>query len=202
MKSYIKKNIEVQSIEYTGDMTAIFDLAENYGLKYKVDDNSVIQIETTKGFKIVDIGDFILLSDTGDFEAVSHDFFINHYFEKQDASEIEEENSTPEDTPILESKKKQSCVRSYFLEYFILFTIYIAFLIPFIITNVNYKKNISTVIQTVYQEEINKESKVLLEKTQVEAEQIIMQAKLDAIEEANQAFKNEMERLTNERIRK
>ena len=64
------------------------------------------------------------------------------------------------------------------------------------------KKTIKTTVEYICKEEIERESKLLLENTKLEANQIIVQAKEEAKKEADDAFIQEMERLTNERVKK
>ena len=74
-------------------------------------------------------------------------------------------------------------------------------MLPFIYIYI-VNKTIKTTVQFIEKEEIERESNLLLEKTKLEAQAIIDQAREEAIKEADESFRKEMERLTNDRVRK
>ena len=209
MQKFIKKNIEVQAIQYTGTPEDL-DEFTNLGLNYSYNsDEGTLSIVTSKGEAHGVIGDYIMMSVTGEFDICSQDKFEKLY-SAQDSEKVNipESSSTKTDTEqitemipekgrILKSLRKEliHIIIFYFLDFLL-----ICFL-PFI-TDVCVRRSIKTTVEYIYKDEIQRESKLLLEKTRLEAQAIIDQAKEEAEKEADKSFRKEMERLTNERVRK
>ncbi len=208
MQKFVKKNIEVQAVQYDGMPESLEELV-TLGLEYRLGEDSSITIVTPRGDVTGEIGDYILMSVTGDFEICNQDKFQKLYSAEIEQSESVEDNSNSASDNETESEdiiqKSQSSVKETFLNYFqislCLSNLLMLVILPFVMNSV-VKRTIKTSVETIYQEEIKRESDLLLEKTKTEAELIIDQAKKDAVLEADEAFRKEMERLTNERVKK
>lgn len=227
MEKFIKKNIEVEAIEFTGEASDLMDLENKSNLKYKTDGNKYF-IETAKGDKELEIGDFILLGINGEFDICKHDIFQKIYSPKQEKKEevnevdeknepiseqVEQKNNTPESEKQVanyEQKVEDSQPYSFvdvelcknIIRFIAIFNIilFVSISITLGIFISSSDKNIEKTIKIVCQEEIEKESKKLLEQAKIEATQIIEEAKTKAKQEADNSFRMEMQRLTNERI--
>lgn len=220
MQKFIKKNIEVQAIQYNGTPEALEEFA-NLGLNYSYNsEEGTFTIITSKGEVHGVIGDYIMMSVTGEFDICSQDKFEKLYSaeatteeesDKNESNEVEkdylhklhqlEEQRRKDRIELLERWHKERTQK-----YFVLITATIIFLfmtsmLPFIY-NYIVKKTIKTTVQFIEKEEIERESNLLLEKTKLEAQAIIDQAREEAIKEADESFRKEMERLTNDRVRK
>ena len=220
MQKFIKKNIEVQAIQYNGTPEALEEFS-NLGLNYSYNsDEGTFTIITSKGEVHGVIGDYIMMSVTGEFDICSQDKFEKLYSaeatteeesDKNESNEVEkdylhklhqlEEQRRKDRIELLERWHKERTQK-----YFVLITATIIFLfmtsmLPFIY-NYIVKKTIKTTVQFIEKEEIERESNLLLEKTKLEAQAIIDQAREEAIKEADESFRKEMERLTNDRVRK
>ena len=206
MQKFINKNIEVQAIQYTGTPEDL-DEFTNLGLNYSYNsDEGTFSIVTSKGEAHGVIGDYIMMSVTGEFDICSQDKFEKLY-SAQETEKISESLNTKADTEqiteiipekerLLKSLRKELIhIIFYFLDFLL-----ICFL-PFI-TDICVRRGIKTTVEYIYKDEIQRESKLLLEKTKLEAQAIIDQAKEEAKQEADESFRKEMERLTNERVRK
>ena len=210
MQEFIKKNIEVQAVQYDGMPESLEEL-NNLGLQYKLGEDSSITIITSRGEVTGEIGDYILLSITGEFEICNRDKFLKLYSEKKDEEPVQsvsqseikpEEPVQKEDEIISEPSKKNNF--SFFpnLNFITACIELIMIVLLPLIMNFVVKNSIKTTVENIYQEEIQEESNKLLNQTKIEAKALIDQAKKDAVLEADEAFKKEMERLTNERVKK
>lgn len=222
MKKFIKKNIEVQAVQYDGMPESVEELTA-LGLQYRLREDSSISIITSHGEVIGEIGDYILMSEvTGDFEICNQDKFQKLYSiqeEPVETTDSEEKNETENnDSKIKFSdytdkdtaahnkemwerwnrERLQKCI-AIIVAVFIF--IAMSAMLPYFYDSI-VKKTIKTTVEYICREEIERESKLLLEKTKLEANQIIEQAKEDAKKEADEAFRRELERLTNERVKK
>lgn len=220
MQKFIKKNIEVQAIQYTGTPEALEEFA-NLGLNYSYNsDEGTFTIITSKGEAHGVIGDYIMMSVTGEFDICSQDKFEKLYSaqedteDKNESNEAENEDSNKTDlyeshgytNPVDWHERWERWNKERLQKYFAIIAAAIIFLfmtsiLPYFYDHI-VKKTIKTTVQFIEKEEIERESKLLLEKTKLEAQAIIDQAKEDAKKEADESFRNEMERLTNERVRK
>ncbi len=225
MQKFVKKNIEVQAVQYDGMPESVEELTA-LGLQYRLREDSSISIITSHGEVVGEIGDYILMSEvTGDFEICNQDKFQKLYSadcqntvnEQVSVISDSETTSTEKTIEVPESSEtdtseedKQKCINNlpksvfgYTLMQLIIctFQLLMIVILPFVM-NSTIQKNIKITVESIYQEEIQKESDLLLEKTQSEAELLIEQAKKNAVLEADEAFRKEMERLTNERVKK
>ncbi|MCQ2596578.1 MAG: hypothetical protein MJ181_01910 [Treponema sp.] len=187
-QKYTKKNIEVQAIQFKGGLEQVQELSDK-GLKFVSlnDDNTLIQVKTSVGEINATIGDYILLGMNGEFTVCKENDFPKLY----------EETTPPKDTQV---KNPDSKTIFNFALLSITIVILISAISIFSYSSMN-KKNISKIVDICYQEKIEKESKQLLAKAQIEADEIITNAKKNAKEEAEKTFREEMTRITNERIR-
>ena len=78
MQKFIKKNIEVQAIQYTGTPESLEEF-ETLGLNYSYNDDGTFVINTTKGEVHGVIGDYIMMSVTGEFDICPQDKFEKLY---------------------------------------------------------------------------------------------------------------------------
>lgn len=221
MQKYIKKNIEVQAVQYDGMPESLEELTA-LGLQYRLGDNSSITIATPRGEVTGEIGDYILMSVTGDFEICNQDKFQKLYSIKEEpvgTTDSEEKNETEnndskikfpgytdKDTAAHNKEMWERGNRERLQKYFAIIValfifVFMSLMLPFFYNRI-VKKTIKTTVEYICREEIERESKLLLEKTKLEANQIIEQAKEDAKKEADEAFRRELERLTNERVKK
>lgn len=221
MQKFIKKNIEVQAVQYDGMPESLEELTA-LGLQYRLGNNSSITIATPRGEVTGEIGDYILMSVTGDFEICNQDKFQKLYSIQKEPVETtdsekktETENNDPKntfqdytdkDTAAHNKEMWERWNRERLQKYFAIIAalfifVFISLMLPFFYNRI-VKKTIKTTVEYICREEIERESKLLLEKTKLEANQIIEQAKEDAKKEADEAFRRELERLTNERVKK
>ncbi len=221
MQKFIKKNIEVQAVQYDGMPESLEELTA-LGLQYRLGDNSSITIATPRGEVTGEIGDYILMSVTGDFEICNQDKFQKLYSIQEEPVETtdsekktETENNdskntfqdyTDKDTAAHNKEMWERWNRERLQKYFAIIAalfifVFMSLMLPFFYNRI-VKKTIKTTVEYICREEIERESKLLLEKTKLEANQIIEQAKEDAQKEADEAFRRELERLTNERVKK
>ncbi len=206
MQKFIKKKIEVQAVQYDGMPESLEELV-TLGLDYRLGEDSSITIVTPRGEVTGEIGDYILMSVTGDFEICNQDKFQKLYSEENENQESEEISSSsadiPECTP--ENIKAKLIKKMNIQDWIKIITSFLDMLmliiVPFVM-DVMMQRSIKTTVEFIYKDEIQRESILLLEKTKAESLQIIEQAKKDAVIEADEAFKKEMERLTNERVKK
>lgn len=189
LKKYIKKSIEVYPIQYSGEIEQLGFLCEK-GLVYKSinDDNSLITIKTPKGDEPVKVGDYILIGLNGDFAVCKEENFNMLY---------EESN--------LDISIESSKIKSFFNTnniFYILVIIIISLISSiFMITYTSlYRSNINEIVNICYKNQIEEESNKLLAKTKIEADEIIKKANIQAKKEADETFKKEIERITNEKI--
>ena len=206
MQKFIKKNIEVQAVQYDGMPESLEELAA-LGLEYRLGEDSSITIVTPRGEVTGEIGDYILMSVTGDFEICNQDKFQKLYSEENETQESENVSSSSADvsecTPQLIRAKfiKKMNIQDWIQIITSFLDILMLMVVPFVM-DVMMQRSIKTTVEFIYKDEIQHESNLLLEKTKAESLQIIEQAKKDAVIEADEAFKKEMERLTNERVKK
>ena len=221
MQKFIKKNIEVQAVQYDGMPESLEELTA-LGLQYRLGDNASITIATPRGEVTGEIGDYILMSVTGDFEICNQDKFQKLYSIQEEPVETadsekktETENNdskntfqdyTDKDTAAHNKEMWERWNRERLQKYFAIIAalfifVFMSLMLPFFYNRI-VKKTIKTTVEYICREEIERESKLLLEKTKLEANQIIEQAKEDAKKEADEAFRRELERLTNERVKK
>ncbi len=218
MQKFIKNTIEVQALQYDGMPESLEELTA-LGLQYKIREDSSITIVTPHGEVSGEIGDYILMSVTGDFDICNQDKFQKLYSVQEDSEEIinSEKNPEPEknDSKIkfpgytnadvhheIWERWNSERLQKYFTIIISLFIfVFISLMLPFFYDKI-VKKTIKTTVEYICKEEIERESKLLLENTKLEANQIIVQAKEEAKKEADDAFRQEMERLTNERVKK
>lgn len=221
MQKFIKKNIEVQAVQYDGMPESLEELTA-LGLQYRLGDNASITIATPRGEVTGEIGDYILMSVTGDFEICNQDKFQKLYYiqeEPVETTDSEEKNETEnndskikfpdytdKDTAAHNKEMWERWNRERLQKYFAIIAalfifVFMSLMLPFFYNRI-VKKTIKTTVEYICREEIERESKLLLEKTKLEANQIIEQAKEDAKKEADEAFRRELERLTNERVKK
>lgn len=221
MQKFIKKNIEVQAVQYDGMPESLEELTA-LGLQYRLGDNASITIATPRGEVTGEIGDYILMSVTGDFEICNQDKFQKLYSiqeEPVETTDSEEKNETEnndskikfpgytdKDTAAHNKAMWERWNRERLQKYFAIIAalfifVFMSLMLPFFYNRI-VKKTIKTTVEYICREEIERESKLLLEKTKLEANQIIEQAKEDAKKEADEAFRRELERLTNERVKK
>lgn len=221
MQKFIKKNIEVQAVQYDGMPESLEELTA-LGLQYRLGDNASITIATPRGEVTGEIGDYILMSVTGDFEICNQDKFQKLYSiqeEPVETTDSEEKNETEnndskikfpdytdKDTAAHNKEMWERWNRERLQKYFAIIAalfifVFMSLMLPFFYNRI-VKKTIKTTVEYICREEIERESKLLLEKTKLEANQIIEQAKEDAKKEADEAFRRELERLTNERVKK
>ena len=219
MQKFIKKNIEVQAIQYNGTPETLEEFA-SLGLNYSYNsDEGTFTIITSKGEAHGVIGDYIMMSVTGEFDICSQDKFEKLYSQEDsednnETNEVEEENSNKTDlseshgysNPTEWHEWWERWNKERIQKYFAIIAAAIIFLfmtstLPYFYDHI-VKKTIKTTVQFIEKEEIERESKLLLEKTKLEAQAIIDQAKEEAKKEADETFRKEMERLTNERVRK
>ena len=201
MQKFTKKAIEVQAVQYDGMPESLEELT-NLGLQYRLGEDSSITIVTAHGEVTGEIGDYILMSITGDFEICNQD-----KFEKLYAAD-ETEKRIPENTEKADNRSElwQRWYKERSQKYFTIITsaillLFMTLLFPYFYDHI-VKKTIKTTVEFICKEEIEKESNLLLDKTKLEAQAIIDQAKEEAKKEADESFRKEMERLTNERVRK
>ena len=193
MKKFIKKNIEVQAVQYDGMPESLEELV-TLGLEYRLCEDSSITIVTQRGEVTGEIGDYILMSVTGDFEICNQDKFQKLYSEAELNNYIKEYPKNKD--KILKTLRKDLVhIIFWFLDFLIVI------FLPFV-SDICVRRSIKTTVEYIYKDEIQRESGLLLEKTKAQACEIIEQAKKDAITEADEAFRREMERLTNERVKK
>ncbi len=214
MQKYIKKNIEVQAIQYTGTPEALEEFS-NLGLSYSLNsDEGTFSIVTSKGEAHGVIGDYIMMSVTGEFDICSQDKFEKLYSEDKDeeisvteTSDSSEQYSEKELNYYIKEypKNKDKIIKTLRKELVHIIFWFLDFLIviflPFV-SDICVRRSIKTTVEYIYKDEIQRESNLLLEKTKLEAQSIINQAKEEAKIEADESFRKEMERLTNERVRK
>ena len=221
MQKFIKKNIEVQAVQYDGMPESLEELTA-LGLQYRLGDNASITIATPRGEVTGEIGDYILMSVTGDFEICNQDKFQKLYYiqeEPVETTDSEEKNETEnndskikfpdytdKDTAAHNKEMWERWNRERLQKYFAIIAalfifVFMSLMLPFFYNRI-VKKTIKTTVEYICREEIERESKLLLEKTKLEAQAIIDQAKEEAKQEADESFRKEMERLTNERVRK
>lgn len=208
MQKYIKKKIEVQAIQYDGMPESLEELVA-LGLDYRLGENSSITIITSRGEVTGEVGDYILMSVTGDFEICNQDKFQKLYSEEHEIQESETTNITDlpadeiESTPELPKEKiiKKLSVLDWFQLIASFLDVLVIIITPLVL-DIMMQNSIKTTVESIYKDEIQRESILLLEKTKAESLQIIEQAKKDAVIEADEAFKKEMERLTIERVKK
>jgi hypothetical protein len=162
------------------------------------------------------------MSITGDFEICNQDKFQKLYSIQEEPVETtdsekktETENNdsqntfqdyTDKDTSAHNKEMWERWNRERLQKYFAIIAalfifVFMSLMLPFFYNRI-VKKTIKTTVEYICREEIERESKLLLEKTKLEANQIIEQAKEDAQKEADEAFRRELERLTNERVKK
>lgn len=206
MQKYIKKKIEVQAVQYDGMPESLEELAV-LGLEYRLGEDSSITIVTPRGDVTGEIGDYILMSVTGDFEICNQDKFQKLYSEENETQESENVSSSPADiSECTQENIKAKLIKKMNIQDWIqiitsFLDILMLMVVPFVM-DVMMQRSIKTTVEFIYKDEIQRESILLLEKTKAESLQIIEQAKKDAVIEADEAFKKEMERLTNERVKK
>lgn len=206
MQKFIKKNIEVQAVQYNGMPESLEELV-SLGLEYRLGEDSSITIVTPRGEVTGEIGDYILMSVTGDFEICNQDKFQKLYSEKNGAQESENVSSSPADiSECTQENIKAKLIKKMNIQDWIqiitsFLDILMLMVVPFVM-DLMMQRSIKTTVEFIYKDEIQRESILLLEKTKAESLQIIEQAKKDAVIEADEAFKKEMERLTNERVKK
>lgn len=213
MKKFIKKNIEVQAVQYDGMPESLEELV-TLGLEYRLGEDSSITIVTQRGEVTGEIGDYILMSVTGDFEICNQDKFQKMYSEDKDeqisvteTSDSNEQYSEAELNNYIKEypKNKDKILKTLRKELvhiiFWFLDLLIVIFLPFV-SDICVRRSIKTTVEYIYKDEIQRESGLLLEKTKAQACEIIEQAKKDAITEADEAFRKEMERLTNERVKK
>ena len=206
MQKYIKKKIEVQAVQYDGMPESLEELAA-LGLEYRLGEDSSITIVTPRGDVTGEIGDYILMSVTGDFEICNQDKFQKLYSEENETQESENVSSSPADiSECTQENIKAKLIKKMNIQDWIqiitsFLDILMLMVVPFVM-DVMMQRSIKTTVEFIYKDEIQRESILLLEKTKAESLQIIEQAKKDAVIEADEAFKKEMERLTNERVKK
>lgn len=209
MQKFIKKNIEVQAIQYTGIPEALEEFA-NLGLNYSYNsDEGTFTIITSKGEAHGVIGDYIMMSVTGEFDICSQDKFEKLYSaQEQESINDNDENKNVNAKKDIEHIFKRDFeaenkkIKKQIIEIILIgILLLLYFFLPFV-SDIIVKQTIKTTVQFIYKDEIEQESKLLLEKTKLEAQTIIDQAKEEAKKEADESFRKEMERLTNERVRK
>ena len=206
MQKFIKKNIEVQAVQYDGMPESLEELV-SLGLEYRLGEDSSITIVTPRGEVTGEIGDYILMSVTGDFEICNQDKFQKLYSEENEAQESENVSSSPADiSECTQENIKAKLIKKMNIQDWIqiitsFLDILMLMVVPFVM-DLMMQRSIKTTVEFIYKDEIQRESILLLEKTKAESLQIIEQAKKDAVIEADEAFKKEMERLTNERVKK
>ncbi len=188
LQKYIKKNIEVQAIQFNGSIEQLSELTDK-GLKFNSlnDDNTLIKVKTSNGEINATPGDYILFGINGDFTVCKENDFLKLY---------EKEEHLPEFIPQPSSKKT-------IFEMIFLGVILVTFISGSSISiySIINRRNISAIVDICYREKIELESKQLLVKAQLEADEIITTAKKNAKIEADNAFREEMTRITNEKIR-
>lgn len=205
MQKFIKKNIEVQAIQYNGTPEALEEFA-NLGLNYSYNsEEGTFTIITSKGEVHGVIGDYIMMSVTGEFDICSQDKFEKLYSAQED-SEVDLYESHGYTNPVEWHERWERLNKERMQKYFAIIAAAIIFLfmtsmLPYFYDHI-VKKTIKTTVQFIEKEEIERESNLLLEKTKLEAQAIIDQAKEEAKKEADESFRKEMERLTNDRVRK
>lgn len=230
MQKFTKKAIEVQAVQYDGMPESLEELT-NLGLQYRLGEDSSITIVTAHGEVTGEIGDYILMSITGDFEICNQDKFEKLYAADETEKRIPENTDIPVTAPVLpvsestsietaeidnkeadyrkadnRSELWQRWYKERSQKYFTIITstillLFMTLLFPYFYDHI-VKKTIKTTVEFICKEEIEKESNLLLDKTKLEAQAIIDQAKEEAKKEADESFRKEMERLTNERVRK
>ncbi len=206
MQKFIKKKIEVQAVQYDGMPESLEELVA-LGLEYRLGEDSSITIVTPRGEVTGEIGDYILMSVTGDFEICNQDKFQKLYSEDventDDKTEKEKIDDNSENTPGLIRAKliKKMNIQDWIQIVASFLDVLMLLIFPFVL-DVMMQRSIKTTVEFIYKDEIQRESVLLLEKTKTESLQIIEQAKKKAAIEADEAFRKEMERLTNERVKK
>ena len=204
MQKYIKKNIEISAVQYNGMPESLVEL-ESLGLQYTINEDMTVTISnTTKGDIKGEIGDYVMMSVTGEFDICPQDKFKKLYsYQESNIIETKEDttsNFSDKDFNQNIDKTNNKIKKQLILMIIVGILLLTIILLPFVF-DVVVKKTIKTTVQYIYKEEIEKESKLLLDKTKLEAQLIIDQAKEDAKNEADESFRKEMERLTNERVR-
>ncbi len=206
MQKFIKKKIKVQAVQYDGMPESLEELVA-LGLEYRLGEDSSITIVTPRGEVTGEIGDYILMSVTGDFEICNQDKFQKLYSEDventNDETEKEKTDDNSENTPGLIRAKliKKMNIQDWIQIVASFLDVLMLLIFPFVL-DVMMQRSIKTTVEFIYKDEIQRESVLLLEKTKTESLQIIEQAKKEAVIEADEAFRKEMERLTNERVKK
>lgn len=209
MQKFIKKNIEVQAIQYNGTPEALEEFA-NLGLNYSYNsEEGTFTIITSKGEVHGVIGDYIMMSVTGEFDICSQDKFEKLYSAQgQESINDNDENKNVNTKKDIENifnrdfEAENIKIKKQKIEIILIgILLLLCFFLPFV-SDIIVKRTIKTTVQFIYKDEIEQESKLLLEKTQLEANAIIDKAKEEAKKEADESFRKEMERLTNERVRK
>ena len=211
MEQFKKNAITVQAEIFDGSPEQLMNL-EAQGLQYKTYDNQRIGIKSGNTYEDVEVGDYIVMDIEGKFIVMKPERFRKTY------SSMNEESNQPGTSAInpsyIENSNPVEEINSDFTEDKVSTqnlnrTMMIGFIsvslvvIIFGLTNIFlYKSNIQKIVEEANKTAIEKASNELLAQTQIEALQIIEKAKADAKEEAEQTFRNEMKRLTEEKLGK
>ena len=83
IKTYIKKPVEIQAVQWTGDnieeIKEFHSLSDNPNAIYRV--NNEILISTLEGDMLASIGDFIIRGEKGEYYPCNSDIFEATYEE-------------------------------------------------------------------------------------------------------------------------
>lgn len=192
LQKYTKKKLEVNAVKFTGEIDQLGELTEK-GMIYTSlnNDSTLISVKTPNGEKNATIGDYILMNVNGDFSVCAEKDFLLLY--EKDNLESSEENYS--------SLNKYNFILNHKTMLLICFLLGVVTTVLSIAvySKIN-RRNIEDVVKICYKAQIEEESKKLLAKTKLEADEIIESAKDQAKKEAQEAFRSEMERITNEKI--
>lgn len=211
MEQFKKNAITVQAEIFDGSPEQLMNL-EAQGLQYKTYDNQRIGIKSGNTYEDVEVGDYIVMDIEGKFIVMKPERFRKTY------SSMNEESNQPGNSAInpsyIENPNPVEEINSDFTEDKVstqnlnrimmigFISVSLVVIIFGLINIFLYKSNVQKIVEEANKTAIEKASNELLAQTQIEALQIIEKAKADAKEEAEQTFRNEMKRLTEEKIGK